>query len=139
MKGVAQNCTVMSVRVLGECRTGYASDVADAIVWAAGREIVDVNLTETPARIIMMAFSGYGTCPGYLQSAVTQATNLRAVLIAAAGNNAKDASLYFPGNCEGTVVVAASTRQGTLATYSNFGPMVDVAAPGGYWCHGSRG
>ena len=56
MKGVAQNCTVMPVRVLGECRTGYASDVADAIVWAAGGEIVDVNTTETPARIIMMAF-----------------------------------------------------------------------------------
>jgi serine protease len=91
MKGVALNCTVMPVRVLGECKTGYASDVADAIVWAAGGEIMDVYYTETPAKIIMMAFSGYGACPGYLQSAVTQATNLGAIMIAAAGNNAQDA------------------------------------------------
>ena len=135
MKGVAQNCTVMPVRVLGECRTGYASDVADAIVWAAGGEIVDVNTSETPAKIIMMAFSGMGACPGYLQSAVTQATNLGAILIAAAGNNGKDASMYFPGNCNGTLVIAASTRQGTLAPYSNFGPTVDIAAPGGDWAN----
>jgi serine protease len=100
---VAQNCTVMSVRVLGECRTGYASDVADAIVWAAGGEIVDVTATDTTAKIIMIAFSGYGACPGYLQSAVTQAISLGAILVAAAGNQGQDASQYFPGNCEGTI------------------------------------
>jgi serine protease len=132
MKGVAQNCTVMLVRVLGECRTGYASDV---IVWAARGEIVEVNATETPAKLIMMAFSGYGTCPGYLQSAVIQAINLGAILIAAAGNNAEDASMYFPGNCDSKMVIAASTRQGTLATYSNFGSIVDFAAPGGDWAN----
>jgi serine protease len=47
----------MPVRVLGECRTGYASDVADAIVWAAGGKIVDMDATETPVKIIMLAFS----------------------------------------------------------------------------------
>jgi serine protease len=75
--------------------------------------------------------SGFGVCPGYLQSAINQATSLGAVLIVSAGNQARDASQYFPGNCNGTMVIAASTRQGTLATYSNFGPTVDIAAPGG--------
>jgi hypothetical protein len=88
-----------------------------------------------PVEIIMMAFSGYGACPGYLQPAVTQETNLGAIMIAAACNNAQDASLFFPGNCEGTFVIAANTRQGTLASYSNFGPspIVNFAAPGGDW------
>ena len=131
MRGIAQNITLLPVRVLGECRTGYASDVADAIVWAAGGNIIDVESVGQPAKIIAMAFSGLGECPGYLQSAVTQAVNLGAVLIVAAGNNAVDAGQYFPGNCVGTLVVAASTRQGTLATYSNFGETVNVAAPGG--------
>jgi hypothetical protein len=31
--------------------------------------------------------------------------------------------------------VAASTRQGTLAAYSNFGPTVDIAVPGGDWAN----
>ena len=35
LKGIAQNSTVLPERVLGECRAGYASDVADAVVWAA--------------------------------------------------------------------------------------------------------
>jgi subtilisin family serine protease len=36
MKGVAQNCSVLPERVIGLCRMGYAADVADAIIWAAG-------------------------------------------------------------------------------------------------------
>ena len=131
MKGVAQNITLLPVRVLGECRTGYASDVADAIVWAAGGTINGVASVDRPAKIIAMAFSGQGQCPGYLQSAVNQAVGLGALLIVAAGNNGMTAGMYFPGNCGGTFVVAASTRQGDLATYSNGGAFVDLAAPGG--------
>ncbi len=37
--GVAPRARVMMVRVLGRCKTGYASDVADGIVWAAGGHI----------------------------------------------------------------------------------------------------
>ena len=131
MRGVAQNLTLLPVRVLGECRTGYASDVADAIVWAAGGNIIGVGNVSDPARIIAMSFSGQGDCPGYLQSAVTQAAGLGALLVVAAGNQGVDAGQFFPGNCKGTLVVGASTRSGALASYSNFGDSVDVAAPGG--------
>ena len=131
LKGVAQNATVLPVRVLGECRSGYASDVADAIVWAAGGEIIDVEANPTPAKIISMSFAGRGECPDFLQSAVTHASNLGAILIAAAGNAGLNTTDYFPANCEGVLAVAASTRRGTLAEYSNYGPNIAVAAPGG--------
>jgi len=42
-KGVAQNITLLSIRVLGLCSKGYSNDVTDAIVWAAGL-IVPSNL-----------------------------------------------------------------------------------------------
>ena len=131
MRGVAQNCSVLPLRVLGECSMGYASDVADAIVWAAGGQINGIPSNPDPSRIISLSLSGQGACPGYLQSAVNQASSLGAMLMAAAGNNDQDVSDFFPANCEGVVAVAASTRKGTLASYSNWGSSVAITAPGG--------
>ena len=131
MKGVAQNCSLLPVRVLGLCRMGYATDVTDAIVWSAGGTINGVPNNQNPAKIISLSLAGQGACPGYLQSAINQATALGAIVIAAAGNNNQNVSGYFPANCEGVIAVAASTREGTLAGYSNWGALIDVSAPGG--------
>lgn len=131
MKGVAQNCSVLPVRVLGLCRTGYATDVTDAIVWAAGGTINGIVTNPSPAEIISLSLAGQGACPSYLQSAVSQVRNLGATVMAAAGNNNQDAAGYFPANCEGVITVAASTRGGGMAGYSNWGTLISVTAPGG--------
>ena len=121
----------MPVRVLGRCKSGYANDVADAIVWASGGRIDRLSDAADAAQIIAMPFSGRGPCPSYLQSAVTEALGRGVVLLAAAGNSAADSADFFPANCVGVVAVAASTRQGELAAYSNMGTNVALAAPGG--------
>ena len=131
MRGVAQNCTVMPVRVLGLCKMGYASDVTDAIVWAAGGVINGVPVNPSPAKILSLSLAGQAECPSYLQSAIDLAISLGAVVIAAAGNNNQDVAGYFPANCKGVVAVAASTRSGALAGYSNRGSLISVASPGG--------
>jgi hypothetical protein len=131
MKGVAQNCSLLPIRVLGLCRWGYATDVADAIVWAAGGAIDGVATNPNPAKIISLSLSGQGECPDYLQSAVNQATALDAIVIAAAGNNNQNVSGYFPANCKDVISVSASTREGKLAAYSNWGNKISVSAPGG--------
>ena len=59
-----------------------------------------------------MSFTGKGACPSYLQSAVHQAVRLGSILVAAAGNMADDAALYFPANCEGVINVGATTIHG---------------------------
>lgn len=129
MKGVAQNCSVLPVRVIGICKMGYATDVADAIVWAAGGTIDGIQSNPNPAKIISLSLAGQGACPSYLQSAVSQAVSLGVSVIVAAGNNKQNASGYFPANCAGVVAVAASSREGKLAEYSNWGVL--IAAPGG--------
>ncbi len=128
---IAPAAELVILRVLGRCGTGFANDVTDAIVWAAGGVINGVEINTQPARIISMSFAGEGPCPSYLQSAVNTAVSAGAVLVAAAGNQGKDAAGYFPGNCQGVVAVGASTRDGRIAEYSNFGPTVDWYAPGG--------
>ena len=131
MKGVAENCSVLPIRVLGLCQSGYATDVTDAIVWAAGGTINGVTSNPNPAKIISLSLAGKGACPGYLQSAINQASALGSILIAAAGNNNLDASHFFPANCENVIAVASSTRDGKLAPYSNWGSLISFSAPGG--------
>jgi hypothetical protein len=131
MKGVAQNCSILPLRVLGLCRTGYATDVADAIVWAAGGSINGVPDNTNPAQIISLSLAGQGKCPGYLQSAISQAVALGSTIITAAGNSNNNVSRYFPANCKDVIAVGASTREGNLAVYSNWGELIALSAPGG--------
>lgn len=131
MAGVDWNCRLQPVRVLGIKRhRGKDSDIADGIRWAAGLNVPGVPQNKTPARIINMSFGG----PGFsraLQDAVLAAQARGVLVIASAGNNAEDASNNVPGALEGVTSIAAAGPDGTLASYSNFGPRVDFMAPGG--------
>ena len=129
MKGIAQNCSILPLRVLGQCRMGYATDVSDALVWAIGGPIHGIPSNPKRSKTITLSLAGRGRCPNYLQSAVDYALRLGAAVIAAAGNYNESFSEYFPGNCEGVIAVAASTREGELASYSNWGTRLQ--APGG--------
>lgn len=128
---IAPGATLTVMRVLGQCGVGFSSDIADAIVWAAGGKINGLGANPFPASTVSLSLAGKSACPSYLQSAVSQARSLGATVIVAAGNAAQNASLYFPANCAGVVVVGASTRQGTMASYSNWGEGVTFSAPGG--------
>jgi subtilisin family serine protease len=52
------------------------------------------------------------------------------VVVVSAGNDNKDAWGYNPANCGGVVVVAATDWTGEKASFSNFGSIVDISAPG---------
>ena len=131
IKAVAPNAKLSIMRVLGKCGTGFASDVTDAIVWAAGGGINGVSSNPFPSRVISMSLAGKGGCPTFMQSAINQAIALGATIVAAAGNAGANATLYIPGNCKGVLSIGASTRQGTLAAYSNWGETLAFSAPGG--------
>jgi serine protease len=75
-RGVATNATIMPIRVLGACGNGYASDVADAIVWASGGTINNIASNPVPVTIISMSLSGLGPCASYIQSAVNQVSTI---------------------------------------------------------------
>ncbi|MYS07042.1 S8 family serine peptidase, partial [Streptomyces sp. SID6041] len=49
----------------------------------------------------------------------------------AAGNSNANASGFTPANCANVINVASTSREGNRSYYSNFGSIVDVAAPGG--------
>ncbi|RWS22060.1 hypothetical protein B4U80_02714, partial [Leptotrombidium deliense] len=52
------------------------------------------------------------------------------LIVVAAGNNGDDARKYSPASEETAFTVAASNTSNTLASFSNYGPSVDIIAPG---------
>ncbi|HEX6930475.1 MAG TPA: S8 family serine peptidase [Gammaproteobacteria bacterium] len=128
--GVAYGADVVPVRVLGKCG-GLTSDIADAIVWASGGTVSGVPANANPADVINMSLGGGGACSATTQSAINTARSNGTAVIVAAGNENTNASNSNPANCNGVVTIAATGRTGGRAYYSNYGSVVDVAAPGG--------
>jgi serine protease len=130
VSGVAYNSRVVPIRVLGRCG-GYTSDIADAIAWSSGASVPGAPTNPNPARVANLSLGGTGACGATTQSAINAARSRGTVLVVAAGNDNVDARNTSPANCSGVITVAATNRSGGRAYYSNFGPNVDIAAPGG--------
>ncbi len=131
-KGVASmayGAKVVPVRVLGKCG-GTVSDIVDAIVWASGGSVTGVPANPNPARVLNLSLGGGGAC-GSFQSAINTARANGSVFVVAAGNDNQNVSNSSPANCSGVISVAATTKSGSRASYSNYGSTIVVSAPGG--------
>jgi serine protease len=130
VSGVAYRAKVLPVRVLGACG-GYTSDIADGIIWASGGSVSGAPANPNPARVINLSLGGGGACDSTSQNAVNLARSRGTVVVVAAGNSNTNASGFSPASCSGVITVAATNRNGGRASYSNYGALVAVAAPGG--------
>jgi serine protease len=128
--GVAHGAKVQPVRVLGKCG-GYTSDIIDAVTWASGGSVTGVPDNTTPAEVINLSLGGSGACSAAEQVAFAGARSRGTTVVIAAGNSGGDVANFSPANCDNVIAVSAVGPTGALASYSNFGPKVDVAAPGG--------
>lgn len=129
VSGIAYGAKVVPIRVLGKCG-GYSSDIAEAIIWAAGGSVPGVPANPHPARVINMSLGGSGACGPTFQAAINEARNRNALVVVAAGNDDVNTANASPANCEGVLTVAATNESGGKAGFSNFGPHVGIAAPG---------
>ena len=125
--GVAWNVRVMPVRVLARIRetatgrvsgSGSAANIAAGIRWA----------TDHGARVINMSLGGYGDTT-VEREAVAYAVAQGVVVVAAMGNE-NTAQLSYPAAYPSVIAVAATDSADKRAGFSNFGPHIDVAAPG---------
>ncbi|WP_262103415.1 S8 family peptidase [Arthrobacter sp. Marseille-P9274] len=128
--GVAPGAKILPVRVLGACG-GFMSDIADAIVWAAGGAVDGAPLNPNPAQVVNLSLGNRGLCSPTTQAAINYAYGAGTAVVVAAGNEHVDAANASPGNCRNVIAVGASGRDGRRAAYSNYGSLLDVTAPGG--------
>ena len=130
MAGVAYKARVLPVRVLGKCG-GYLSDIADAITWASGGTVAGVPANANPAEVINMSLGGGSACDALYQDAIDGAVSRGTAVVVAAGNSAANAANFRPASCNNVVAVGAARITGGIASYSNFGTVVDLSGPGG--------
>ncbi|HEY9198119.1 MAG TPA: S8 family serine peptidase, partial [Gammaproteobacteria bacterium] len=123
---------LLPVRVLGKCGGSYA-DIIAGILWAAGLPGSGAaTLNPRPAHVINLSFAAEQACTAGIQDAIDRAVAAGAVVVAAAGNsNGLDVANVLPAGCSNVIAVAATTRGGDIAGYSNVGSRVSLSAPGG--------
>ncbi|GAA3449753.1 FG-GAP-like repeat-containing protein [Dactylosporangium matsuzakiense] len=114
---VAWNARIMPVKVLDAAGSGYDSDIAEGVAWAA----------DHGARIINMSLGGPGDSQ-VLHDAVTYATNKGALIVASAGNDFDD-TVQYPAAYPEVLAVAGTDASGKVTDFSSRGDWVDVAAP----------
>ena len=136
--GVAPGATLWSFKVLGADGTGTTGNIL------AGIDAVAARADQIEVANMSLGFEGTSQA---IDDAIAASTDAGVVFVVAAGNSAKDASTFSPANGPDVITVSAlsdfdglpgglgaptcrSDVDDTLADFSNFGPEVEIAAPG---------
>ena len=126
--GIAPGVTLMAIRVLDASGSGDTFTTAKGITYAV----------DHGAKVINLSLSG-DTSDSAEEAAVNYAYSKGAMLVAAAGNcyqgggdcNYLNNPVMYPAALDHVVAVAATTYNDKQAYYSETGPYIDLAAPGG--------
>ncbi len=127
--GIDWNARLLPVRVLGKCG-GFTSDIADGMLWSAGLPVSGVPENANPAKILNLSLGSKGTCGSTYQRTIDQLINAGKIVVVSAGNDGLEDNGSL-STCNGIINVAATSRSGSRASYSNFGSKITIAAPGG--------
>ncbi|MCK4947724.1 MAG: S8 family serine peptidase [Candidatus Aureabacteria bacterium] len=117
--GVAPQAKVMAVKGLDDNGSGYDSQLANSIKYAA----------DNGADVLSNSWGGVGSSP-ILEDAVNYAHAFGCVIVAAAGNSNADVANYRPAGFTNVITVASSDHNDAKSYFSNWGVKIDVAAPG---------
>lgn len=129
--GVAYRAKIMPIRVLDFEGRGYPSVIARAIRYAVrrGADVVNLSLelydgpplAPTPRSV---------TASRAVRAALADARRAGVVVVSATGNSS---DLNVPARKYDTLAinVGGTTEHGCLGDYSNYGPGLDLVAPGG--------
>jgi thermitase len=117
--GICPSCSILSVKVLDDQGTGFISDVASGITYAA----------DHGARVISMSLGGSGRTET-LHIALQYAVAHNALPVCAMGNSGSGSNTPEPAYWYDCLSVIATDKNGARAGFSNYGIKADVAAPG---------
>jgi serine protease len=122
--GLAYHCALMPVKVLDEEGFGSFFDVAEGIDYAT-------NFTQNgirPVKVINLSLGG-DVSSQTAQRAIDRAVAAGITVVASAGND--NGPVGFPAALPNVIAVGAVDGRKVRAFYSNFGPELDLMAPGG--------
>jgi subtilisin family serine protease len=119
--GVAKGVRLYAVRVLNAQGSGSISGIISGINWA-------INHHGSRPAVGNMSLGGGASTS--LDNAVRNAINDGIVMCVAAGNESQNAANVSPARVSEAITVGATTSSDRFASYSNYGSVVDILAPG---------
>jgi subtilisin family serine protease len=126
--GVSWNVTVMALKIEGPDLSTSTSSFVNAIRYAIAKKAAGVNL-----RVINISYGGYFSSQAY-KDALEEANTAGILVVIAAGNDGSndERNVGFPSGYKtpNLISVGALTRNNTRATFSNYGSLVHLFAPG---------
>jgi subtilisin family serine protease len=116
--GVAPKATILPVKVIDSSGRGSEAQIVEGIRWAVdqGANIINLSL-------------GSRT-PSILYESVIDYAHQKGVFVACAAGNEAEPTAY-PAAYTNAFAVSAVADTSEIASYSNYGPEIDIAAPGG--------
>lgn len=114
--GVNGNVWLLPVRVI-QGIVGTDASTAEGVEWAV----------DHGAGVVVVPLQFYDSMPR-LAAAIAYAAARDVVVVAPAGHTGS-AEVAFPAAFEGCIAVTSTTKDDALASFSNFGPQVDLSAP----------
>jgi serine protease len=136
--GTGRDTMVLPVRVLGRYG-GWDDDIQAGMRWAGGlsnaagctgSSAVSATCNPHPARVLNLSLGASGACNQGYREVIAELNAAGVVVVVAAGNGSGHA-VNTPANCAGALAVAGVRHTGTKVGYSNLGPQIAMAAPGG--------
>ncbi|MFJ5533556.1 S8 family peptidase [Streptomyces sp. NPDC093261] len=118
--GVAKRAKVVAVRVLDDHGSGTTAQVIAGIDW----------VTRHARKPAVANLSLGGRANAELDAAVRASIASGVTYVVAAGNDGLPAARYSPARVAEAVTVGAVDRTDSRAAFSNWGPAVDLFAPG---------
>jgi aqualysin 1 len=118
--GVAKNVRLFAVRVLNCSGSGSNSGVIAGIDWVTANHI-------KPAVANMSLGGGASTA---LDTAVRNSIAAGVTYAVAAGNSNQNAANFSPSRVGEAITVGSTTQTDARSSFSNFGSVVDIFAPG---------
>ena len=122
--GIAKNAKLVPVRILNCAGSGSYATVIAGLDW-----ILSPLNTNSKSQAVLNLSIGGGASSS-INDAILRLTNAGITVVAAAGNETTDACTRSPASAPSAITVGATTIADTKAGYSNFGPCVDIFAPG---------
>ena len=116
--GLAPASEILSVQVLGQDGVGDSFTIAKGIMLAVdqGADIVNLSL-------------GGGSSSVAIDNAIQYAKSRDVLLVSAVGNDGLN-EVAYPARHQDVIAVSSVDANSRVSTFANFGPEVDLAAPG---------
>ncbi|KAI5917238.1 peptidase S8/S53 domain-containing protein [Camillea tinctor] len=122
--GVAKNANIVAVKVF-QGSSSTTAIILDGYNWAVN----DVRTNGRQSRSVLSLSLGGGFSSAF-NNAVNSAYSAGVLSVIAAGNEAQDAANVSPASAANAITVGAIDSSWRVASYSNYGSVLDIHAPG---------